>query len=192
MNAGMKDVQRALQAAGFDPGPVDGVWGPRTAVALDAALARKSSGGAELDADMVRGLTADLERDEGRVPHAYQDHLGFWTIGIGRLIDRRKGGRLSNDEIDYLLANDIRAVIADIADLPAWQAVKDDPVRARALLNMRFQLGGAGLRGFTNSLALIAARNWPAAARNLRQSLWRQQTPARAERVIRMIEAGRA
>ena len=35
----MKDVQRALQGAGFDPGPVDGVWGPRTAVALDAALA---------------------------------------------------------------------------------------------------------------------------------------------------------
>ena len=186
-------VQQKLRAAGFDPGPVDGQWGPRTAAALDAALARKpASTAGDIAPELLRGLTSDLERDEGRVPHAYQDHLGFWTIGIGRLIDRRKGGRLTDAEIDHLLENDIRVAIADIADLPAWQAVKDDPVRARALLNMRFQLGGAGLRGFTNSLRLIAAKDWAGAGHNLRQSLWRKQTPARAERVIRMIETGTA
>lgn len=32
-------VQRKLQAAGFDPGPLDGLWGRRTEAALDAALA---------------------------------------------------------------------------------------------------------------------------------------------------------
>ena len=32
-------VQTKLQAAGFDPGPLDGLWGPRTEAALDAALA---------------------------------------------------------------------------------------------------------------------------------------------------------
>lgn len=32
-------VQRKLQAAGFDPGPLDGAWGRRTEQALDAALA---------------------------------------------------------------------------------------------------------------------------------------------------------
>lgn len=30
-----------------------------------------------------------LETDEGRVPHAYQDHLGYWTIGVGHLVDKR-------------------------------------------------------------------------------------------------------
>jgi lysozyme len=35
-------------------------------------------------------LAEMLTRDEGRVRHAYQDHLGFWTIGVGRLIDQRK------------------------------------------------------------------------------------------------------
>lgn len=44
-----------------------------------------------------------LETDEGRVPHAYQDHLGYWTIGVGHLIDKRKGGGLTPDEVDYLL-----------------------------------------------------------------------------------------
>lgn len=32
-------LQRKLHDAGFDPGPLDGVWGPRTELALDAALA---------------------------------------------------------------------------------------------------------------------------------------------------------
>lgn len=31
-------VQQKLKAAGFDPGPLDGKWGSRTAFALDAAL----------------------------------------------------------------------------------------------------------------------------------------------------------
>lgn len=139
---------------------------------------------------IITGLTADLRRDEGVEPSAYQDHLGFWTIGVGRLIDKRKGGRLTDEEIDYLLANDIRACIADVDELPAWQAVKDDPVRARALLNMRFQLGATGLRGFKNSLARIAAKQWAAAGAALRQSKWYTQTPKRAERVIRMFETG--
>lgn len=35
----IRKVQEKLKAAGFDPGPVDGKWGPATEAALDAALA---------------------------------------------------------------------------------------------------------------------------------------------------------
>lgn len=52
-------------------------------------------------------LTKQLRRDEGEVLSAYQDHLGYWTIGVGRLIDKRKGGGLTSEESDYLLGNDI-------------------------------------------------------------------------------------
>ena len=45
-----------------------------------------------------------LEAREGRVAHAYIDSEGYTTIGVGRLIDKRKGGRLTDREIDYLLA----------------------------------------------------------------------------------------
>lgn len=34
-------VQQRLKEAGFDPGPLDGQWGPRTSLALDAALGLK-------------------------------------------------------------------------------------------------------------------------------------------------------
>ena len=36
-------------------------------------------------------ITADLKRSEGFVSNAYQDSEGFWTIGYGRLIDKRLG-----------------------------------------------------------------------------------------------------
>lgn len=53
-------------------------------------------------------LATQLRQEEGSVPHAYQDHLGFWTIGIGRLVDQRKpGSGLRPEEITFLLNNDI-------------------------------------------------------------------------------------
>lgn len=134
--------------------------------------------------------TKHLNREEGRVKHAYQDHLGYWTIGVGRLIDRRKGGGLTDDEMDYLLANDIRKFANAMKDWPAWKAVEDDPVRATALLSMCFQMGIAGLAGFKNSLALVAQKRWDEAAANFRKSLWAKQTPERAKRVTDMIETG--
>lgn len=136
-------------------------------------------------------LSKDLEVDEGRVPYAYQDHLGFWTIGVGILIDKRKGGKLLPEEIDFILANRIKKVLPD-AQAEAWYpAVANDPVRLAGVLNMHFQMGSGVDEKFANSFKFIAAKDWAKAAVNLRQSLWAKQTPARAERVIKMIETGR-
>ena len=33
-NAGVRAAQEALEEKGFDPGPIDGIWGPRTAAAV--------------------------------------------------------------------------------------------------------------------------------------------------------------
>lgn len=139
-------------------------------------------------------IAAHLEREEGRISSAYKDHLGYWTIGVGRLIDKRKGGRLTDAEIDTLLANDIREKAAQLAKHPgtkaAWAAVKDDPYRATAILSMAFQMGVEGLAKFTGSMPLIAAKQWRAAAANMLKSLWAKQTPERAKRVTHMIATG--
>jgi len=52
-------------------------------------------------------LADQLRAEEGERASAYQDSLGYWTIGVGRLIDARKGGRLRSNEIDFMLTNDI-------------------------------------------------------------------------------------
>jgi lysozyme len=141
-----------------------------------------------LDRDQLR---RDLIRDEGVVPHAYQDSLGYWTIGVGRLIDRRKGGGLSDDEIALLLDNDIARKLAALEPLPVWQAVKDDPVRARAIANMVFQLGPREFQRGGLTVQALIAKDWATAARRLRGWLWARQTPARAQRIIAMIETGK-
>lgn len=136
-------------------------------------------------------LLAELRRDEGVVAHAYQDHLGFWTIGVGRLIDKRKGGRLTDEEIDYLLANDVARFETELDDrLPWWRDL--DPVRQRVILNMAFNLGVAGLLGFKNTLAAIKAKRWSAASQGMLASKWAKQVGLRADRLAKMMRTGAA
>lgn len=133
----------------------------------------------------------DLTIDEGVIPSAYQDHLGFWTIGRGILIDKRKGGKLFPEEIAFINRNRLGMLLAGVIDEPWYPAVSDDPVRLAGILNMQFQLGAGSDEEFVNSFRFIAAKDWARAAANLRKSLWARQTPARAERVIRLIETGK-
>jgi lysozyme len=43
---------------------------------------------------MLNNKRSLIEFHEGRVLHAYRDSLGFWTIGVGSLIDEAKGAKL--------------------------------------------------------------------------------------------------
>lgn len=138
---------------------------------------------------MKAELTTQLRRDEGEVLSAYQDHLGYWTIGVGRLIDKRKGGGLTVDESAYLLNNDIDKRVAELRSRLPWTKKLDD-VRFGALVNMSFQLGVDGLLGFKNTLALIEEGKYTFAADNMLKSKWAEQTPARAKRLAVQMRTG--
>lgn len=140
-------------------------------------------------------LLLELRRDEGVVPYEYKDSLGFSTIGVGRLIDKRRGGHLSDDEIDYLLANDIRRTIKDLDHfLPWWRTLS--PVRQRVMVNMCFNLGignaelGRGLLGFKNTLGMIQRGEYERAAAGMLQSKWARQVGQRANRLSDMMKEG--
>lgn len=130
-----------------------------------------------------------LEDEEGRVKHAYQDHLGYWTIGIGRLIDRRKGGGLTDEEIDYLASNDVDRVEAEVSRALPWYKNLDD-ARKAVLLSMAFQMGTNGLLGFKNTLESVRKGDYELAARQMLQSRWATQTPARAGRMSEQMRTG--
>lgn len=135
-------------------------------------------------------LIEDLRADEGEVLHAYQDHLGFWTIGIGILIDPRRGGSITKEESAYLLGNRIDSTVRELKRrLPWFECLA--PARQGALANMAYQMGVAGLMGFKNSLRFIEQGDFNRAADNLKQSLWYRQTPNRAKLVIEQIRTGR-
>lgn len=136
----------------------------------------------------LKRLEDDLVNDEGLVLHAYQDHLGFWTIGVGTLIDKRKGGGITREEAMMLLQNRLRSFFAQMdAGMPWWRD-QPEPVQ-RALANMAYQMGVPGLMKFKNTLALIQAKKYNEAADNALKSLWAKQTPERAKRVTDLIRS---
>lgn len=130
-----------------------------------------------------------LKRDEGEVLHAYQDHLGFWTIGIGILIDKRKGGGLRPEESEFIFRNRLKLLESELNDRLPW-ITRLDPARRGVLVNMAFQMGVAGLLGFKNTLAMIEAGKYQDAAKAMLQSKWATQTPARAQRLSNQMATG--
>lgn len=135
------------------------------------------------------GIEELLKREEGFVPHAYQDHLGFWTIGYGTLIDERKWAGITEEEAVYLLRNRIKEKREELTDRMGWW-LKLDEVRQTVLLAMVFQMGIAGVLAFKNTLAALKEGDYVKAAKGIRGSKWAQQTPGRAERMAKAIETG--
>ena len=140
---------------------------------------------------VIDNLTVQLRADEGEEECVYQDSLGYWTIGVGRLVDpRKKGAGLRQAEIDFMLANDIAdRVQALTAKLP-WFAGLDE-ARQGVLLNMSFQLGVDGLMAFVTTLQYIEVKRFDAAADNMLKSRWASQTPERAKRLSQQMRTGK-
>ena len=115
---------------------------------------------------------------EGEILHAYQDSLGYWTIGIGHLIDKRKGGGIPQRISRELLEDDISvATVHCRIAFPWFDGL--DPVRQDAIVNLCFNLGIEGLKKFHNMLAAIEKQDWPQAAYELFNSLWAKQVQER-------------
>lgn len=134
-------------------------------------------------------LMEDLVRDEGEVLHAYPDSETYLTIGVGRLVDPRRGGGISREESRYLLGHDIDSVEADLdRALPWWREMTE--ARQRALANMCFNLGLTRLLAFRVTLGHLQAGRYEYAAREALKSKWAKQVGERAERLAEMIRVG--
>lgn len=133
-------------------------------------------------------LKAQLIRHEGCVLHAYQDTEEFWTIGVGRLIDQKRGGGITQEEAAYLLENDIKKaeVLASAYD---WYPMLDE-VRQAVVIDMMFNLGPGRFAGFKKMIAAIEAKDWKEAAEQMLDSKWAVQVGNRALRLAEMMRSG--
>jgi lysozyme len=123
---------------------------------------------------------------EGVKNKVYKDHLGIETIGVGRnLVDRG----LSDEEVDYLLGNDITIVENELDNGLSWWRDLDE-VRQRALADLAFNMGLPRLHGFVKMLDGLQRRDYHAAADELLYSKYAKQVGARSERVAQMIRTG--
>ena len=144
-------------------------------------------------------LVKKLIDDEGWRNYPYVDSLGYWTTGIGHLIDRRKGGvlppyvrafPLTDEEVLRILEDDLEAKQQALRAQIPWVFGLDAP-RLNVVISMAFQLGVGGLLQFKNTLAALKRGDWPSAAVGIRSSKAYSQTMKRWERHARIIETGK-
>lgn len=141
--------------------------------------------------DLIPGIIKDLRRDEGWVPHAYKDSLGFWTIGYGFLIDESRGGELPERVADYWLTYLVMDTWDRLHDALPWLQEQPEDVQ-RALGNMAYQLGVNGVLGFQSMLDALQCNDRKGAAKHALDSKWaRDQTPDRAKRVASLIRGSK-
>jgi len=139
-----------------------------------------------------------LVKEEGIKLDPYRDHMGWWTIGIGHLIDRRKGGGLppwvkpsfpiTQTEAEEMCRDDIATMGVGLKNQLHWWENTSDVARSLLVL-MAFQLGVGGVLVFKRMLEAVKGGDFDLAAKEMRDSAWwRVQTPQRAERMAQAME----
>lgn len=131
-------------------------------------------------------LEIQLIKHEGRRRLPYKDTVGKLTIGIGRNLD---DVGVRDDEMDLMLENDVDAVLEQVVRAFPWYPPLDN-VRQNVILNMAFNMGIAGLQGFTQTLAAIARSDYEGAALHMLDSKWAKQVGGRAVELADMMRTG--
>jgi len=138
---------------------------------------------------VIEKLKLMLRRDEGEVNHAYQDSEGYWTIGVGRLIDNAKGGGITHEESMYLLGNDIKTVLGQCDREFDWFDELNE-ARKIVILNMVFNMGLGNFKNFKKTIAFISAGDYDEASIEMLDSTWSSQVGNRAARLSNIMKSG--
>lgn len=144
----------------------------------------------------VQLMLTELIRDEGMRLVAYDDAtgrqirpgtilIGHPSIGIGRCLDT---DGMTKAEVVAMAQNDIAYYLGELA-MQSWFPPMD-PVRQRAIVNMRHELGMRGLLGFREMIAALSACDWEMAADVAADSLWARSGSDRAKRVLGLLRNG--
>ena len=139
----------------------------------------------------IAELSENLNRHEGYQRHSYVCPAGATSVGYGRNLDQAKGGLgISEEEAEYLLANDIRRSIGECERFRWWT---ETPMPQRmVMIELVYQLGWGRLTGFNRMLSHMARgeAGYSAAADELLDSHYaRNQCPARAKELAERLRA---
>lgn len=138
---------------------------------------------------MSQQLIDMLKRHEGVEHFAYECSQSKVTVGCGRNIDRDGGLGLSDDEIDYLLQNDIKRCREELSNEYSWFH-RLDAVRQDAIIDLFFNLGATRFRQFKKAIGYLESDDYIMSAAEFLDSRWSQQVGYRAEEICEMIETG--
>lgn len=150
-----------------------------------------STGQVAVSENKMDKLIETLKRHEGVKAHAYKDSLGILHIGCGRNIEdstEHRGIGLSDEEIDFMLANDIARTIQELSEEYRWFQELDEGARRDGIINMHFNLGRYRFAKFVKAIDHMESGNYDAAASEFLDSRWAKQVKGRSLEVTDMIK----
>jgi lysozyme len=138
----------------------------------------------------IESIAETLTFEEGYRRFAYEDHLGYTTVGVGRCIEQGVGYGIDEEEAQWLLKRDVARVflLCSREFSEFWSDLS--PNIREVIILLVFQMGLTGYSKFKNHLAAVRNGDWQAAAYHLLDSKFARQTPERAERMAARIREG--
>lgn len=122
---------------------------------------------------------------EGWRNKPYRCSAGKLSIGVGRNLDDRG---LSDEEVLYLLRNDMAAAEREAKTLPYYGAL--DEVRQLVVCDLVFNLGLSRWLTFKRANAALEGHDYELAADEMVNSKWYMQTGRRAQRLVQAMRTG--
>ena len=149
-----------------------------------------------MESSMTSGQRAQerCRQNEGFESESYDCPTGHRTIGYGHKIQPGEAftGAITQSEAAALFAEDWnRACMGARKLLEAHPCPKDfGDVRFHVIVEMVFQMGQRGVARFARMWAAIERGDYQEAAREMRDSKWETQTPARARSLAQIMVTG--
>lgn len=122
-------------------------------------------------------LIKQLILHEGNSPYAYEDSLGYLSVGIGRCIDKRIKKGLSEEEQLYLVRNDIKECLQWLSKYQWFNEL--DEIRKEFFIELGFNLGESRLLTFKKMIAAVEKKDFITASKELINSKWASQVKDR-------------
>jgi len=132
----------------------------------------------------MMNLLEEIKKEEGFMGIAYNDHLGFPTIGYGTKLP------LEEEEAEMLLKH---RLVKMQKELHSRLEGLDVPQEVWEILyHMSYQLGVSGLLRFKKMFKALQGKDFKQASLEMLDSLWARQTPNRAKRMSEMMRGVQA
>ena len=146
----------------------------------------------------INRVVEQLKVDEGFRAFVYDDATGkplkkgdtikgHPTVGYGTELSKRG---IEEEEAEYLMRRDLAKIVANLNSQVFFKHLDD--ARKAVIVNMCYQMGINGFLKFKRFINSLIMEDYTSAARHGLNSKWaREQSPARAKRLMEIVEHGK-
>lgn len=135
--------------------------------------------------DLLSGIKNHITLYEGLRLKPYTDTTGHLTIGYGTNLD----AGISKEAAVFMRDEAIEKSIEDLQTMifcGIWHRFPNEI--KLVFIDMRYNLGRSGFRGFKNMIMAAVHFNWPAVKREMMDSKWYNQVGVRGIRLVEIVD----